>query len=192
MARRHETTAASIWMPDGLRRVKLIVKVRTNPHAALMGQFRMLFHCAVVATGFSACTPLPIYHRTGVPVAQMEDDRLNCQVSALRDAPVANQTRQAPPVFKAPRQVCDASGLCKTRSGYWEPGQIYTIDINKDIRTRLETRCMTAQGYRAIDIPQCAPGTRGAGSTTRLPPISEKSCVIKNSDGSFLILDAAT
>jgi len=58
----------------------------------------------------AACAPLSIYYRSGVSVARMQTDQINCEVRALKDAPVANQIRQRPPVYFPGRQICHAGG----------------------------------------------------------------------------------
>jgi hypothetical protein len=150
-----------------------------------------LYHALILATGLAACTPLSIYHRTGASVAQMQQDTLACEVQALRDAPVANQIYRDPPEFIPPRRICDASGACTIRPGYWLPGDVYTVDVNLDLRRRVEASCMAARGYAPVSIPQCPQSVASAvpaARTQTLPPLSSQSCVIKNSDGSFQIV----
>ena len=140
---------------------------------------------------FAACAPLSIYHRPGVSVTRMESDRLDCEVKALRDAPVATQIRRTPAVFVPPRQYCDASGKCVTRGGYWEPGRVYSVDVNADLRARLRDRCMGQKGYRPVSIPLCPQSVANAappGVTTTLPTLGPSSCAIRNRDGSWQIV----
>lgn len=139
----------------------------------------------------SVCAPLSIYYKPGAEVAQMQQDQLRCETNALRDAPVANQTRQEPPVYVPPRRRCDSAGHCVTYGGYWHPGQIYSVDVNLALRTRLTESCMAARGYTLVEIPRCDPGVRASGQTRVLPPLSPRSCAIRNDDGSFTIVDVA-
>ncbi len=140
----------------------------------------------------AACaTPLSIYYRPGVSVARMQTDQTRCQVSALRDAPVASQIRQRPPIYVPGRRVCDASGVCYTEPGYWVEGAIYTVDPNADLRARLETMCMAAKGYQPVSIPACPGAIAQAAAparTRQLPTLSENSCAIRNQDGSWQIV----
>jgi hypothetical protein len=140
----------------------------------------------------TSCAPMTIWHRAGVSVAQMERDADSCRVAALRDAPVATQVVQAPPVFVPPRQVCNAQGACVTQGGYFIPGEISTVDPNAALRARLTDRCMADRGYAPVSIPLCPTGVASAappGRTTILPAITERSCVIRQSDGSWQIVN---
>ena len=140
----------------------------------------------------AACaSPLSIYYRPGVSVARMQTDQTRCQVSALRDAPVATQVRQHPPIYLPGRRICDSSGACYTEPGYWVDGGIYTVDPNADLRARLETMCMAAKGYQPVSIPPCPSAVAEAvtpARTRQLPTLSENSCAIRNQDGSWQIV----
>jgi len=138
----------------------------------------------------SGCLPLSTYYAEGVSFAQLERDNTDCDVRALRDAPVASQVRQGAPRY-VPRRVCDAHGNCYTRGGYWVPGDIYTVDVNADLRARVKAQCMGDRGYRAVEIPACSASVARAappGQTTILPAWSENTCVIKNDNGSIQIV----
>ncbi len=139
----------------------------------------------------ASCTPLKIYHKPGVSVTRAQTDTTQCEVSALKQAPVNIEIRRDPPEFVPARRVCDDAGKCREYGGYWIPGEVYTVDLNKGLRKRVELQCMAARGYSPAKIEQCPPGVQATGVTTVLPPISDKSCVIKNKDGTFLIVDQA-
>ena len=135
---------------------------------------------------------MTIWHRAGVSVAQMERDADSCRVTALRDAPVATQVVQAPPVFVPPRQVCNAEGTCVTQGGYFVPGEIRTVDPNAALRARLTDRCMADRGYAPVSIPLCPSSVASAapaGRTTILPTITERSCIIRQGNGSWQIVN---
>ncbi|WP_290560887.1 hypothetical protein [Aestuariivita sp.] len=175
-------------MADGPGPVKSIVsRSRLGQNATM----RVVVSLCILLI-LSGCAPLSIYHRAGVPVAKMEDDRLTCEVEALRDAPVANQVRQGPAQYIPPRQYCDANGNCVTRGGYWEPGAIYTVDVNRGLRARLLDRCMAQQGYRPVTIPLCPQSIASAAppaATTTLPPLTANSCAIRNRGGTWQIVN---
>ena len=120
----------------------------------------------------------------------LEKDTLQCEVKALRQAPVANQIRQNPPRFIPPRQVCNGT-VCHTKPGYWIPGNTYTVDVNRPLRKKVEHSCMAERGYIPAKVPACPPGVaeKAKGpATTRLPDLNENSCFIRNDDGSFRIV----
>lgn len=142
-----------------------------------------------LATG--GCLPLQTYYRAGASVDRVKSDQLKCEVKALKDAPVATQTRISPPRYIAPRRYCDTQGKCVTRGGFFVPGDVYTVDVNADLRSRLEVQCMAERGYQPARIPLCPSGIARkapSGATKVLPTLTEKSCAIRNSDGSFQIV----
>lgn len=136
----------------------------------------------------SACAPLKTYYRPGVTVAKLASDTTDCEVKALAAAPVVLERVVKPPEYTPPQQDCDGAGNCVYEPGYWEPGHTYTIDLNRDLRKRVETQCMARLGYAPVSVPQCPKGVEAAGQTRVLPKLSERSCVIRK-DGGFLIVD---
>ena len=147
---------------------------------------------ALIAFMMAACQPVSMYYRPGVTVTKANEDSLNCEVSALKDAPVVQQIRQTPSTYIPPRQYCTADGRCSIRGGYWEPGRVYTVDVNAQLRRRLTDRCMAASGYVPVSIPACPQSVANAtppGLTNVLPELTENSCSIRNDDGSFQIVN---
>lgn len=145
---------------------------------------------AVLLAGACAA-PLSIYYRPGVSVSRMQTETTNCQVAALKDAPVANQVRQRPPVYFPGRQYCNAGGGCWYAPGYWVDGGIYTVDVNRDLRNQVEAQCMAKKGYRPVSLPNCSANVKAAAppaATSTLPQISQNSCVIRYDNGSWQIV----
>ena len=92
------------------------------------------------------------------------------------------------------RTYCDGYGYCYNSGPYWVQGRIYTVDVNAPLRQKLTDQCMAKQGYAPARIPLCPPGTADyvpPAATTKLPPLSDKSCVIKYKNGAFQIIDLA-
>ena len=139
-----------------------------------------------------ACAPLDTYYKPGVSVDKLNRDTTQCKVSALRDVPVSTMTRRKPPIYVPPNRVCDNAGNCTGHNGYYIPGGYETYDPNLALRQRVERQCMADDGYVPVSIPAC-PDTVAkavpARATTRLPTLTDKSCVIRNSDGSFQIVN---
>ncbi|MDK3016276.1 hypothetical protein [Pseudodonghicola flavimaris] len=139
----------------------------------------------------AACAPMSIYYRPGAPVAQMEKDTTLCEIQALKQAPVATQIRQMPPVYVPGRRVCDAQGNCWVRPGFWRQGEIYTVDANASLRARAKSLCMAEKGYSPVSLPPCPPEVKSAtppGVTTVLPQLTQNACVIRNKGGSWQIV----
>ena len=75
---------------------------------------------ALLPLALCGCLPVSTYYAEGVSFAQLDRDNTRCDVAALRDAPVATQTRQHPPRY-IPRQVCNpASATPTAATGYPE------------------------------------------------------------------------
>ncbi|KUJ86086.1 hypothetical protein AVO45_03740 [Ruegeria marisrubri] len=142
-----------------------------------------------VLTGCSS--PLSLYYREGVPVSRLQAETTDCQVKALKDAPVANQVRQTAPIYYPGRTRCDSAGRCYTTPGWWEPGRVYSVDVNQGLRNQVEAQCMAAKGYRPVSLPACKQDVKSQvppRRTTTLPPLSPNSCFVKYDDGSFQIV----
>lgn len=143
------------------------------------------------ALALSACSgPLDTYYRTGSEVSRLQSDLLSCEVSALKDVPVAFSIRQWPTTGFVGSYYCGAGPYCLGGS---LGGGIYSVDVNQDLRTRVTDQCMSEKGYSPISIPRCsesvtldAPGEQ----TTVLPKLTASSCVIRNQDGTFQIVNA--
>jgi hypothetical protein len=143
----------------------------------------------LLLTGCS--TSLSIYHREGAVVSRMQNDLLNCEVSALADVPVSTQIRRGPPEYYPGYRVCQNDGRCYYRGGYFFPGEVYTVDGNLGLRKRVLQQCMANQGYSPVTVPNCPNAVRSkvpVAATQVLPQLSEQSCAIRNDDGSWQIV----
>lgn len=139
----------------------------------------------------TACdTGLSFYYKPGQSVSRLQTDHTNCEVQALRDAPVANEVRQSAPVYFPGRSYCNANG-CWAGPGYWSGGNVYTVDTNKSLRQRVLAQCMAEKGYQPVDLPTCSPAVRKAVAhkqTTVTPTLTESSCAIRLEDGGWQIV----
>ena len=139
----------------------------------------------------SGCGPVSMYYQPGVAVSRLDTDHTNCEVSALRDAPVANQIRRDPSIFIPSRSYCNSAGSCYTRPGYWVHGDIYTVDVNAGLRQRVLDQCMQQKGYQQVSIPRCSQAVQNAtpsAATQSLPALTEASCMIRYNDDQFQIV----
>ncbi|GAB4534102.1 MAG: hypothetical protein Tsb0024_03720 [Ruegeria sp.] len=145
----------------------------------------------LILLAVAACGPLSMYYREGASVTRMQADTTECQVSALKEVPVANQVRQSPPVYWPGQTYCDGRGRCYRSPGWWEPGRVYTVDANKGLRDTVEAQCMARKGYRPVSLPPCKQSQkRGVAPqrTTTLPQLTGSACYVKFDDGSFQII----
>ena len=152
---------------------------------------KTLFPMLLPLMVLTSCGPLSLYSREGESVSRLQAETTACQVAALKDAPVANQIRQTPPTYWPGRTYCDGNGRCHRTAGWWEPGRIYTVDVNKGLRNTVEAQCMAEKGFRPVSLPPCKSGVKSSvppGRTTTLPPLSPQSCFVKFDDGSFQII----
>ncbi|WP_299280683.1 hypothetical protein [uncultured Tateyamaria sp.] len=144
----------------------------------------------LVLSGLSGCAPVSTYYAEGVSFAQLERDNTRCDVAALRDAPVATKVRQYPPRYIS-RKVCNHKGHCYNHGGYWVPGEIYSVDVNADLRARVKSLCMGDRGYRPVEVPTCPRGVAEAaplGPSPVLPRLNSASCAIRTEGGGFRIV----
>lgn len=151
---------------------------------------KLLFRIIVAGLALGACGPLTLYYRPGVSVSRMQTDTTRCEVAALKDAPVANQIRQRPPIYFPGQQYCGPKG-CVYRPGYWVDGGYYTVDVNRDLRSRVLDLCMAEKGYQPVSVPRCSPAVTAAAPqipTRTLPALAENSCSIQYDDGTWQIV----
>jgi len=156
-----------------------------------LGAMRVLIPTLAATVILTGCGPLSIYYREGVSVTRQQSDTLDCEVKALRDAPVANKVQQSPPIFYPGRTVCNAAGQCYTTPGSWAPGSVYTVDVNSGLRARVEQQCMAAKGYAPVELPRCREAVAAQVQPVRgakLPALGPTSCVVTYQDGSFQVV----
>lgn len=181
----HDRARASGQRFDSSHRQILIVNLAT-----LVQVPAMRFVVAIASLlWLSGCQPVRTFYAEGAHVDVLARDNTACDVIALRDAPVANEVRQGAPYY-VPRRYCHKGGRCYN-DGFWVPGDVYTVDVNRDLRRRVKTHCMADLGYAPVEIPRCPYSIANAappGETTVLPRLTENSCVILNDDGSFQIV----
>lgn len=171
-------------------RVKCVATVGQEGHDCLMSN--RYFAVFAGLTALAACAPLETYYKPGVSVARVNRDTTACEVRALRDVPPSTITRRRPPIYIPGRRHCDADGNCVSRPGHYVPGGFETFDPNDGLRLRVERQCMADKGYAPVSIPVCPDSVANAvppRATTRLPNLTEGSCVIRNKDGSFQIVN---
>ncbi len=141
----------------------------------------------------SACdSPLSLYYREGESVSRLQTETTQCQLQAVQDVPVATQVRQSPPTYWPGRTYCDGRGHCYRSAGWWQPGQVYTVDVNQGLRDEVEALCMAQKGFRPVSLPPCKQSVRSSASnvpTTTLPPLTTQSCYVKLDNGAFQILN---
>lgn len=144
----------------------------------------------VAPLALTACLPVKTYYREGVSVTRLDRDTLQCEVKALKAAPVANQTRVEPPQYVPPREVCDNTGKCTVRPGFFLPPETYTVDVNRSLRQRVEKQCMADRGYAPVELPACPDRVARTASTvpqSTLPRLNANSCAVRLDDGTFKV-----
>lgn len=177
-------------MADGPGGVNSIVPARAPMQHRNMKP-NLSFCCAGLLLLLAGCTPLSIYHQEGVAVTRMQSDLLACEVAAVNNVPVSTQLRREPPIFVPGQRVCRRDGRCYFRDGYYVEGRLYTVDANRGLRGRVQAQCMADKGYDPVSLPQCSSGVARQvppGATQILPPLTDKSCVVKNNDGTWQIV----
>lgn len=178
-------------MAEGSDTVNSIVRAGRSVQYRGMYMVKPLFVLTAALVLIQACTPFSIYHQPGVEVSRMQSDLLNCQVASSQSVPVSTQIRREPPRYIPGRHYCRPDGRCYRDAGYYIPGEVYTVDANAGLRGRVTTQCMADRGYRPVELPACSGAVKARapqGVTTVLPPLDEKSCVIRNDDRTWQIV----
>lgn len=179
-------------MADGFGAVNSIVLWEKAGQTMRMVSMRLFCAFCIGFAVLASCAPLSIYHKEGAEVTRMQTDQLNCEIAALSDVPINNQIRQEPPIYIPARRYCNASGHCYTHGGYFERGQIHTVDVNANLRRRAQQQCMAKKGYEPVTVPNCPSNVFRAApkaETIVLPRLSEQSCAIKYQDGTWQIVN---
>ncbi|GLQ26551.1 hypothetical protein [Sulfitobacter pacificus] len=173
-----------------MARVNCVALIRDD------GQYHSMKHLysSLILSGalLLACAPLETYYKPGASVATLNRDTTACEVSALRNVPVSYQVRRKPPIFVPGNRSCDAEGNCTGHHGYYISGGVESYDPNLALRNRVEVQCMADKGYAPVSIPPCPDSiarSTPAAATTKLPQLTDKSCVIRNKSGSFQIVN---
>ncbi|WP_293576358.1 hypothetical protein [Phaeobacter sp.] len=175
-------------MTEPIKTVNSIVFTAEPRHTADMMTVATRTALFASLLGLLSCGPVPVYWQEDVSVQKRDRDLLSCEVNALKDAPVAIEQRQRPPVFRQGPVICHA-GTCARAPGYWADGAIYSVDVNKPLRSRLEQSCMAAKGYAEITLPRCArQRLDGAIRPERLSALSETSCAVPQTNAQPVIL----
>ncbi|MBU2982305.1 hypothetical protein KO498_10850 [Lentibacter algarum] len=138
----------------------------------------------------TACTPLSLYYKAGVPVQNARDAETRCEVQAARDVPPRIITNVIPGRHLPPRQVCNSANVCHTKPPVFIPPRYERVDANVSLRAKAVDLCMRSKGYQHIKLPACDPAIARQvpeGQTQRLPALSQNSCVVR-SNGNWQIV----
>lgn len=169
----------------------IVTRPAMRQDAPMKTTFKIALMCGVLAS----CGPVSMYYKPGASVSRLDTDTTNCQVAALRDAPVANEIRRSPPVYYPGPRICRPGGNCYYRPGYWDPGNIYTVDTNKPLRDKVTQQCMAARGYQQVNIQRCSEGVKQSApavQTTVMPHLTQSSCIIPYQSGQWQIVTPAS
>ncbi|MGD9293628.1 MAG: hypothetical protein PVI41_01990 [Roseobacter sp.] len=178
-------------MAEALVAVKSIVLSARSRQISAMQRLKYI---SITLLGLAACTPVSLYYKPNVAVTRLNNDLLDCEVSALKDAPVASQIRRGPPRYIPGYHHCNSKGHCYRSGGYFVPGEAYSVDVNARLRHDLEKRCMGRKGYQLIELPRCSTGVSSADATAiagQVPLLTENSCVVRENGGRWQIIDPA-
>lgn len=161
----------------------------------MISSFRVL---AALGAGLvlSACGPRNIdyAYRGNTTVAQHDRDSLRCEVEATQRIPPNIQTRRTPVFYTPIQTTCQEVGTqtqCTTSGGEMRGGEIYTVDVNEDLRAEVETQCMRDLGYQFVTVPTCptravTPETRARLSGPLVAPMADVCAVQITERGSNL------
>ena len=153
-----------------------------------MRMFRSTAILGILAGILLGCGPAEVYYKDATSFASLEQDLLACDVQALKEAPVANEIRQGPPIFYPGRRICK-DGSCYHTGGYWREGRIYTVDTNAALRSRIAQSCMLQKNYSLIEAQRCPPGTvrPPKDALRQLLPPGPQNCAISVKGGPVVL-----
>ena len=108
-----------------------------------------------------ACGPVSFYHKPGVEVARMQRDQTECQVRALKDAPVANQVQRGAPVYYPGRRICNA-GSCYTQARFIRsiPTKTCATGLRRNVWPIAAMRRSACRAAKAAPPIRCRSGSR--------------------------------
>lgn len=147
---------------------------------------RLLF--LLPALLLSACVSGNVYYAEGVSLAARDTQLARCEGRALADFPIDRRLRHPPPVFVPARRICNGSGNCVLRGGYFRTPPPVRVDVNRDERRSAVLSCMGQNGFQNINLPFCESGSQAARSS-RLPSLTERSCLVRRGDAQPLVIN---
>ncbi|WP_299926921.1 hypothetical protein [uncultured Pelagimonas sp.] len=140
---------------------------------------------AVLLTGCSA----QVQYKAGGTPAQRNADSASCNRSATAAYPANIVTRRTPRYYRPGYRHCH-NGKCRSTGGYWEGGDVYSVDVNKSSRARAYSACMSSTGYQSVELPFCTGETRqkvASSTQSRYPQLTQGSCIVKMQDGTVKV-----
>ena len=152
----------------------------------------LLAGCATLGTNSNY-----LYKDTPTTRSEKADDVLTCKVSAANEVPVSNQSSTTPtwttPVITSPVSCYTSGGYTNCTGGVTTGGQtmggnLVTMDVNRELRSRVEDRCLANKGYirTSFPIPTCSAEQVPAGFVSNnsiLYEPTEGSCVVNGTAG---------
>ncbi|SEO29602.1 hypothetical protein SAMN04490248_103207 [Salinihabitans flavidus] len=125
------------------------------------------------------CLGYSTYYKPGTPLREAETLETECEVSALRKAPV-QIVRDVTPIYGK-----DKKG--RTRIIGYDYDE---YDVNAGLRARVTRQCMQRQGFERVSIPVCdseALDARGYSVVRGTPPLDESICTMRTKQGRVLL-----
>lgn len=143
---------------------------------------------------YLAGNPLTFDYKAGVGGAQIQNDKTDCQVSAVQKVP-QHMVIKTSPSYTVPTQTyCNRIGnqvFCNQSGGQTYGGDVSSTDANANLRAQVWSQCMAKKGYRRVNIPACPKGVdlSSQRNETVLRPLSRKTCYIADSSSRIEIGD---
>lgn len=148
-------------------------------------RFLAIAICTVVLTGCST----QVQYKVGVTPAQRNKDLNTCNMRATQAYPVRIVQHRTPRYYVPSRPVC-YNGRCGHSGGYWEGGDVYSVDVNKSERSQAFAQCVSAKGYQSVELPNCTGEARKSAvrsTQSAYPQLNSESCTVTMQDGSIKV-----
>lgn len=166
----------------------------------MISSFRVLTVLGV-ALALSSCGPRSIdyAYRADTTVAQHDRDALRCEVEATERIVPNIQTRRTPVYYTPVQTNCQQVGTqtqCTTTGGEMRGGEVYSVDVNEDLRAEVQVQCMRDRGYQIVTLPGCrssavTPETRARLSDRLFAPAPDVCAVQITQRGSNVVRQVA-
>ncbi len=119
----------------------------------------------------TACGPVTAFDQPGVPISRLASDMQSCAAISNAEAPPDVQV-----VTTYERRFRRDRWGGPPRWRYERERDI--VDMNTGRRAVALQECMISRGYRVTQLPRCSSTPTGVTGDTRLPAITEQSCVV--------------
>lgn len=131
--------------------------------------------------------------KSGVTLAKMQNDFLNCEIEAAQRVPQSVQVATTPRYTTPVQTQCYSTSYggvnCYQTGGQTYGGNAYSYDANANLRTSAEAQCIGRTGYQLATIPACPKTAKIKPPKAELYKLSATTCYIGDDDGNYAVTE---